>query len=186
MIHLQLKERIQNFILYIESNWLPIWSHFLRYSSYWSQYFVWKHFFLNLVVLQVIWHSVKFLQEFYFILLSFISVWESVFNWIENVQNWVHVLVKKTYKSVDFDLPPPRAVIAGSPPDRGRAWWEPWARIQAGISRQRESRPARTQTIAATYTFKVEGDSLCSNLSSRKGSTTPIVLFRGSSRWEEH
>ncbi len=33
----------------------------------------------------------------------------------------------------------------GSPPDRGRAWWEPWARIQAGVSRQRESRPARTQ-----------------------------------------
>ncbi len=32
-----------------------------------------------------------------------------------------------------------------SPPDRGRAWWEPWARIQAGVSRQRESRLARTQ-----------------------------------------
>ncbi len=44
-----------------------------------------------------------------------------------------------------LDLPPPRAVLAGSPPDRGRAWWEPWARIQAGVSRQRESRPARTQ-----------------------------------------
>ncbi len=43
------------------------------------------------------------------------------------------------------DLPPPRAVLAGSPPDRGRAWWEPWARIQAGVTRQRESRPARTQ-----------------------------------------
>ncbi len=38
--------------------------------------------------------------------------------------------------------PPPRAVLAGSPPDRGRARWEPWARIQAGVSRQRESRPA--------------------------------------------
>ncbi len=24
-----------------------------------------------------------------------------------------------------LDLPPPRAVLAGSPPDRGRAWWEP-------------------------------------------------------------
>ncbi len=44
-----------------------------------------------------------------------------------------------------LDLPPPRAVLAGSPPDRGRAWWEPWARMQAGVSRQRESRPARTQ-----------------------------------------
>ncbi len=44
-----------------------------------------------------------------------------------------------------LDLPPPRAVLAGSPPDRGRAWWEPWARIQAGVSRQRETRPARTQ-----------------------------------------
>ncbi len=39
-----------------------------------------------------------------------------------------------------LDLPPPRAVLAGSPPDRGRVWWEPWARIQAGVSRQRESR----------------------------------------------
>ncbi len=38
-----------------------------------------------------------------------------------------------------------RAVLAGSPPDRGRAWWEPWARIQAGVSRQRENSPARTQ-----------------------------------------
>ncbi len=37
------------------------------------------------------------------------------------------------------------AVLAGSPPDRGRAWWEPWARIQAGVSGQRESSPARTQ-----------------------------------------
>ncbi len=43
------------------------------------------------------------------------------------------------------DLPPPRAVLAGSPPDCGRVWWEPWARIQAGFSRQHESRPARTQ-----------------------------------------
>ncbi len=34
-----------------------------------------------------------------------------------------------------LDLPPPRAVLAGSPR----------ARIQAGVSRQRESRPARTQ-----------------------------------------
>ncbi len=44
-----------------------------------------------------------------------------------------------------LDLPPPRAVLAGSPPDRGRAWWEPWACTQAGVSRQHESRPARTQ-----------------------------------------
>ncbi len=43
-----------------------------------------------------------------------------------------------------LDLPPPRAVLAGSPPDRGRAWWDPWARIQAGVSRQRESRPTRS------------------------------------------
>ncbi len=32
-----------------------------------------------------------------------------------------------------------------TPPDRGRVWWEPWARIQAGFSRQHENRPARTQ-----------------------------------------
>ncbi len=44
-----------------------------------------------------------------------------------------------------LDLPPPRAVLAGSPPDRRRAWWEPWAPIQAGVSRQHESRSARTQ-----------------------------------------
>ncbi len=40
--------------------------------------------------------------------------------------------------------------------------------------------------IAATYTSKVEGDSLRSNLSCRKESTTPIVHLRGSSRREEH
>ncbi len=34
-----------------------------------------------------------------------------------------------------LDLPPPRAVLAGSPLDRRRAWWEPWARIQAGVDR---------------------------------------------------
>ncbi len=44
-----------------------------------------------------------------------------------------------------LDLPPPRAVLAGLPPHRGRAWWEPWARIKAGDSRKRESRPDRTQ-----------------------------------------
>ncbi len=44
-----------------------------------------------------------------------------------------------------LDLPTPRAVLAGSQPDRRRAWWEPWAGILAGVSRQRESRLARTQ-----------------------------------------
>ncbi len=29
-----------------------------------------------------------------------------------------------------LDLPPPRAVLAGSPPDRGRAWWEPWDNVR--------------------------------------------------------
>ncbi len=37
--------------------------------------------------------------------------------------------------------------------------------------------------IAATYTFKVEGDSLRANVSCRKESTTPIVHIWGSSRW---
>ncbi len=54
------------------------------------------------------------------------------------------ILLRDT-ATLRLDLPPPRAVLAGSPPDRGRAWWEPWARIQTGVSRQRESRPARTQ-----------------------------------------
>ncbi len=44
-----------------------------------------------------------------------------------------------------LDLPPPRVVLAGSPPDRERAGWEPCARIQARVSGQRESRPAWTQ-----------------------------------------
>ncbi len=54
------------------------------------------------------------------------------------------MLLRDTAK-LRLDLPPPRAVLAGSPPERGRAWWETWARIQAGVSRQRESRPAWTQ-----------------------------------------
>ncbi len=56
-----------------------------------------------------------------------------------------------------LDLPPPRAVLAGSPPDRERPWWEPWAPIQAGVSRQRESRPARTQGTRCL--LKTLGDS---------------------------
>ncbi len=44
-----------------------------------------------------------------------------------------------------LDVPPPRAVLAGSPPDRGRAWWASWTHIQAGVSRQLESGPVRTQ-----------------------------------------
>ncbi len=61
----------------------------------------------------------------------------------------VHVYAQCSYgtATLRLDLPPPRAVLAGSPPDRGRAWWEPWERIQTGVSRQCESRPARTQGI---------------------------------------
>ncbi len=44
-----------------------------------------------------------------------------------------------------LDLPPTRAVLVSSLPDRARAWCEPWARIQAGFSGQCESRLARTQ-----------------------------------------
>ncbi len=60
----------------------------------------------------------------------------------------VHVYAKRSYgtqQTLRLDLPPPRAVLAGSPPDHGRAWWEHWAHIQAGVSRQLESRSARTQ-----------------------------------------
>ncbi len=57
----------------------------------------------------------------------------------------IYAMLLRDTAMLRLDLPPPRAVLAGSPPDRGRAWWEPWARVQAGVSRQRESRPARTQ-----------------------------------------
>ncbi len=47
--------------------------------------------------------------------------------------------------------------------------------------------PSKGHVISpATYTFKVEGDSLRANLSYRKESTTLIGYLRGSSRWEEH
>ncbi len=36
-------------------------------------------------------------------------------------------------------------LLAGSPPDRRKDVVGPWAHIQAGVSRQRESRPSRTQ-----------------------------------------
>ncbi len=51
----------------------------------------------------------------------------------------------QTKSCSELDLPPPRAVLACSPPDRRRAWWGPWAYIEAGVSRQCESRPAWTQ-----------------------------------------
>ncbi len=57
--------------------------------------------------------------------------------------------------------------------------------MRSCFPRDRPSTASWWAAIAATYTFKVEGDSLRSNLSCRKESTTPIVHLRGSSRWEE-
>ncbi len=48
-----------------------------------------------------------------------------------------------------LDLPPPRAVLAGSPPDCRRVWWEPWARIKAGASRQHKSRRPEHKALFA-------------------------------------
>ncbi len=47
-----------------------------------------------------------------------------------------------------LDLPPPRAVLAGSPPDCGRVWWEPWARIQGGLKTTWEYRPEHKALFA--------------------------------------
>ncbi len=58
--------------------------------------------------------------------------------------------------------------------------------MRSCFPRDRSSTASWWAAIAATYTFKVEGDSLRSNLSCRKESTTPIVHLRGSSRREEH
>ncbi len=58
--------------------------------------------------------------------------------------------------------------------------------MRSCFPRDRPSTASWWAAIAATYTFKVEGDSLRSNLSRRKKSTTPIVHLRGSSRREEH
>ncbi len=65
--------------------------------------------------------------------------------WCSGCGPCICAMLLRDTATLRLDLPPPRAVLAGSPPDRGRAWWEPWARIQAGVSRQHESRPARTQ-----------------------------------------
>ncbi len=53
--------------------------------------------------------------------------------------------------------------------------------MRSCFPRDRPSTASWWAAIAATYTFKVEGDSLRSNLSWRKESTTPIVHLRGSS-----
>ncbi len=55
--------------------------------------------------------------------------------------------------------------------------------MRSCFPRYRPSTASWWATIVATYTFKVEGDSLRSNLSCRKESTTPIVHLWGSSRW---
>ncbi len=65
--------------------------------------------------------------------------------WRSGCGSRICAMLLRDTATLRLDLPPPRAVLSGSPPDRGRAWWEPWAHIQAGVSRQRESRPARTQ-----------------------------------------
>ncbi len=54
--------------------------------------------------------------------------------------------------------------------------------MRSCFPRDRPSTASWWAAIAATYTFKVEGDSLRSNLSCRKESTTPIVHLRESSR----
>ncbi len=78
-----------------------------------------------------------------------------------------------------LDLPPPRAVLAGSPPDRGRAWWEPWARIQAGVSRQRESRPARTQGTLRLPKTEERAQAVLNCLSSFRGrNVVPLKQFQ--------
>ncbi len=58
--------------------------------------------------------------------------------------------------------------------------------MRSCFPRDRPSTASWWAAIAAINTFKVEGDSLRSNLSCRKESTTPIVHLRGSSRREEH
>ncbi len=58
--------------------------------------------------------------------------------------------------------------------------------MRSCFPRDRMSTASWWGAIAATYTFKVEGDSLRFNLSCRKESTTPIVHLRGFSRREEH
>ncbi len=57
--------------------------------------------------------------------------------------------------------------------------------MRSCFPRDRPSTASWWAAIAATYTFKVDGDSLRSNLSCRKESPTPIVHLRGSSRREE-
>ncbi len=65
--------------------------------------------------------------------------------WLSGCGPRICAMLFRATATLRLDLPPPRAVLTGSPPDRGRAWWEPWARIQAGVSRQCESWQARTQ-----------------------------------------
>ncbi len=50
--------------------------------------------------------------------------------------------------------------------------------MRSCFPRDRPSTASWWAAIAATYTFKVEGDSLRSNLSCRKESTSPIVHLR--------
>ncbi len=51
--------------------------------------------------------------------------------WRSGCGSRICAMLLRDTATLRLDLPPPRAVLAGSPPDRGRAWWEPWARIQA-------------------------------------------------------
>ncbi len=60
----------------------------------------------------------------------------------------------------------------------------PFRNLTMRFPRDRLSNASWCAAIAATYTFKMEGDSLRSNLSFRKESTTPIVHLQGSSRRE--
>ncbi len=65
--------------------------------------------------------------------------------WSSECSPRICTMLLRDIATLSLDLLLPRAVLASSPPDRGRAWWDPWEHIQAGVSRQRESRPARTE-----------------------------------------
>ncbi len=63
--------------------------------------------------------------------------------WHSGCESRICAMLLQDTATLRLDLPPPRAVLVGSPPDRGSAWWEPWARIRSEASSPNSLGPER-------------------------------------------
>ncbi len=95
--------------------------------------------------------------------------------WCSGCGSRICAMLLRDTATLRLDLPPPRAVLAGSPPDRGRAWWEPWARMNTRHSSLTENAwrsPTRLMEVSAVRSAVLRDRNFSSTESS--GSKGPL------------